>query len=374
MDKLTLIFSDIEAGSGTNTDDLVEEDLLCQVIRNNFAYAKKYPTDLVLNGDIFDFMKSPYKKEYPRHITEPISLWKLEKIAKAHPLFLGVLKEFLKVNKRTRIVFVYGNHDFDLMFPKVKEEILNLIVGKDKKLRERIIFPGFEFSDDLLLVEHGSQLDEFFSVDPENFLFNIEGYFIGEPFLKLPWGYNALYDYYIYLKEKLPLLERLFPKKMLLNLLPFEARMSMIWGTVWYMFKSFFYTQVKNWNDVLYRFHIKDFYKYFKHFTKREFHVVVRRRAKKKLREIDQELLSVGHNHKPGMIKVGKKTLLNTGTWRDEYYYNWRNQMFEPMDKSYGFVVHNKNKIEEMKLIYVPSEQEDIPRFRLNEWFKKTKN
>ena len=48
--------------------------------------------------------------------------------------------------------------------------------------------------------------------------------------------------------------------------------------------------------------------------------------------------------------------------------------MFEPMDKSYGFVVHNKNKIKEMKLIYVPSEQEDIPRFRLNEWFKKTKN
>ncbi|MBL7051932.1 MAG: hypothetical protein ISS01_02480, partial [Nanoarchaeota archaeon] len=50
MDKLTLIFSDIEAGSGTNTDDLVEEDLLCQVIRNNFSYAKKYHTDLVLNG------------------------------------------------------------------------------------------------------------------------------------------------------------------------------------------------------------------------------------------------------------------------------------------------------------------------------------
>ena len=370
MDKLTLIFSDIEAGGGTTTDDLVEEDLLCQVIRNNFSYAKEYPTDLVLNGDIFDFMKSPYKKEYPRHITENISLWKLERIAKAHPLFFGVLKEFLKYDKKSRGDIVNGNHDFDLMFPKVKEEILNLIVGKDKKLKERIIFPGFEFTDNLVHIEHGSQLDEFFSVDPDNFVFNMEGYFVGEPFLKLPWGYNALYDYYIYLKEKIPLLERLFPKKMLLSLLPLKVRISLLWGTVWYLLKSFFYTQVKHKGDVLYRFHLRDFYKYLKHFTKREFHVVVRRRAKNKLREGNFKLMSVGHNHKPGIVKVGRKTLLNTGTWRDEYYYNWRNKKFEPVDKSYGFVIHNKKKIKEIKLIYVPSEQDDIEKFRLREWFK----
>ena len=87
MQKLTLIFSDTEFGEGNATDDFVEDELLIETISKNFHYGKEYPIDFIFNGDTFDFLKAPYKGKYPRHITEKISLWKLEEIQKAHLLF-----------------------------------------------------------------------------------------------------------------------------------------------------------------------------------------------------------------------------------------------------------------------------------------------
>ena len=240
MDKLTLIFSDIEAGGGTVTDDFVEEELFCNAVRRNFVYLRKYPTDLVLNGDFFDFMKCPYKESYPRHITEEIVLWKLNKVYKAHPLLFKTLKDFLKASTKSRIIFIVGNHDFGIVYPKVQDQIVNLITGKNKILRERILFPGFEFTDNLVHIEHGSQLDPFFCVDPEAFVYFSENLFIGEPFLLLPWGYNALYDFYIHIKEEIPLAERLKPRGKLLLHMPSNYRNKLFFGVLFYLLKSFF--------------------------------------------------------------------------------------------------------------------------------------
>ena len=80
MPKLSLIFSDIELGSGNKTDDFVEDKLLKKTIKSHFKDAKKYPAEIIFNGDIFDFIKCPYKKKYPKHITEKVSLNKLKKI------------------------------------------------------------------------------------------------------------------------------------------------------------------------------------------------------------------------------------------------------------------------------------------------------
>ena len=360
MVKLTLIFSDIEAGGGTNTDDFVEGRLLYETIRNNFAYVKKYQTDLVLNGDILDLMKCDYKGEYPRHITEKVSLWKLERVYQTHPGFFKVLKEFLKVRKDARIVYVLGNHDYDLIYPKVQEAFVQFIVGKDEKLGKRILFPGFEFSDGLVHVEHGSQFDKFFSIDPDAFVYYSKHHFVGEPFLLLPWGYNALFDFYIHLKEKYPIIERLLPRDELLTALPSRLRLRLMWGTVWYMLKSFFYLQFKEWDDVLFRFHPREFYKYFLSFFKKEYTLVILWRAKNLLRKSKFKVLSVGHNHISGVHTEGNKTILNTGPWRDEYHYVSNRKAFVPKDKSYGWILHEEKKIKEVRLVTVPTEQKEI--------------
>ena len=79
--KLSLIFSDIEAGSGNRTDDFIDEKLLSKTIKVHNTESKKYPADLILNGDTFDFMKCPYKGKFPKHITSAIAVAKIESIA-----------------------------------------------------------------------------------------------------------------------------------------------------------------------------------------------------------------------------------------------------------------------------------------------------
>ena len=51
--KLSLIFSDVEAGSGNRTDDFIDDKLLCKTIRSHSKEAKKNPTDIIMNGDTF---------------------------------------------------------------------------------------------------------------------------------------------------------------------------------------------------------------------------------------------------------------------------------------------------------------------------------
>ena len=75
MKKQILIFGDIEMGAGNLTDDFISDKTLSRLI---LEFARRdHPIDLVLNGDIFDFLKAPSQlcpTLYPRHITKDVSL------------------------------------------------------------------------------------------------------------------------------------------------------------------------------------------------------------------------------------------------------------------------------------------------------------
>ncbi len=82
--KLTILFSDTELGAGNRTDDFIEEGLFCKTLRSIFDEAKKQQTDLVFNGDTFDFLKCPLKDgSHPRHLTEKRALEKFGLIKKS---------------------------------------------------------------------------------------------------------------------------------------------------------------------------------------------------------------------------------------------------------------------------------------------------
>jgi len=359
MQKLTLVFSDIEVGIGNNTDDFVEDKLFCETLRSNFHHHKKYNIDLVLNGDIFDFLKAPYKNTYPRHITENISLWKLEHMHKAHPDFFNILSEFINLGN-TRIIFIIGNHDYNIIYSKIKKELRKIILKDKVKMKKKIVFPGFEFKSYQVLFEHGSQLDQFFRVDPNTLIHPKIQTVIEEPFLLVPWGYNALKEHFIKIKEEFPMLERIFPKNKTLNTLNNQVKKRVIIDTFFYMLKSFFYTQFRYKKDKLYNFTWEDFKKYMRNFLKKDYDVRFEDKAEIKLLSSKFKVISYGHNHVSSLYKIKEKYILNTNTWRDEYEYSENTKTYLPTKKSYGFIIHDKQKIYKIKLIYVNSQQKEL--------------
>ncbi|HIH14847.1 MAG TPA: hypothetical protein HA360_02985 [Nanoarchaeota archaeon] len=370
MQKLTLIFSDTEFGEGNATDDFVEDELFIETISKNFHYGKEYPIDFVFNGDTFDFLKAPYKGKYLRHITEKISLWKLEEIQKAHPLFFITLTECLKTNKQSRIIFIHGNHDFDIEFAGVQKKIKEMIT-KEKEEQKKILFPGFEFSDGILHIEHGSQLDEFFRVEPDKLVYDSPNQIVGEPFLLSPWGYNAIYEHYIAIKEEFPIIERLNPRARTIELLPFKLKKRILGGTVWYLLKVFFWTQWKHKEDPLYHFTLPEFKKYMYNFFKGEYEIKVDRHAKRKLKKNGFKAICFGHTHRAKIWKIKDKWMLNTGNWRDEYQLNEKEKMYYPKTKSYAFIIHNEKDIQKIELKQLKSKQNPISIKELKDYARK---
>jgi len=370
MDKLSLIFSDIELGAGDEFDDFVEDSLLIKTIQSHFQEAKNYKSEIILNGDILDFLKASYKGGHPRHITQKISLEKLKSIYLAHPGFFKVLKEFLLNSKDSKVVFVIGNHDLDIIYHGVQKKLTELICGKDEYLYPRVIFPGVEYENGILLAEHGSQLDPFFKIDPTTLISNEKIKYVDKPFLRLPWGYNGIYDYFIKLKKALPIMERLIPKEKLLEILPLSFKRRILLGSAFFLLKSFFYTQFKYWDDPLYRFPIIEFWQYASSLSKKQFDLIIEVKAKRKIITKPHSVLAVGHSHKAGIHKTQNGIVINSGHWRDEYTYSRKFKSFVPNDKTYFVVIHGE-KLIQTNLIRIPSTRNWLSNKELREIYKK---
>ncbi len=149
----------------------------------------KKPIELVLNGDIFDFdsvMTLPSDKVENRKFDEfqdmelswlekmrgllpeeEKSLFKMRVMLEDHPDFVQALKRWIQ--KGNRILFVIGNHDLELQWPMVQEEILQTLVGSSTK-EECIRFcEWFYVSNKDTLIEHGNQYDAYcLSSNPVN--------------------------------------------------------------------------------------------------------------------------------------------------------------------------------------------------------------
>ncbi len=128
-------------------------------------------TELVLNGDTFDFdavMAIPAGPPFPVSWLERLrGLWpeeeksrhKMRVILDDHPVFVQALRDWILAGNR--LVLVVGNHDMELLWGAVQQEFqraLNLPV----ELRDRVrICEWFYISNGDTLVEHGSQYDAY---------------------------------------------------------------------------------------------------------------------------------------------------------------------------------------------------------------------
>ncbi len=326
-DRLLVIFSDIEMGSGGPTDDFPHSDFLGSLIGNyGRSDLRDLPIDLIFNGDTFDLLKTAFEGTFPIHITAAVAVAKLAQIALAHAPFFAALREFLaEPGADRRVQFIVGNHDAELVFPEVQAQLRELC-GNDS----RVLFPGFRLAVGRVLIEHGSQSDRMFCVDEEHPVVEFEG----QQILHISWGAVALLKTVIPLKELLGFHDRLRPKQLMLELLP-ELQgllMSRFWGYWSHDFWKGYVTssdptQEITWamlKEVIWRFSV------------RSPEVLMSDGLLERMRNTPEVLLYVvGHQHESQWLSFGDRKILQSGCLRNAYMVDAKGETFRPIPKTY---------------------------------------
>ncbi|MBS3123122.1 metallophosphoesterase [Candidatus Woesearchaeota archaeon] len=344
MEKEAIVLGDVEMGGGNLTDDFICDKALSELI--NQQSKKKGNIDLIFNGDTFDFLKCPYiddkgNKSFPRHITAEISLGKMKLVYEAHKPVFQALSKFVKI-KNHNLYFIIGNHDHDLFFPELQEEIKRLIGTP-----QRVHFPGLSYKQDGLYVEHGQQYDFLHRINFESLFLNYKG----KSLLNFPWASFGLISTFMDLKEEHPFLERISPRPLLLSLHHMVLRKISL-RSIGYFFKSVLYYPFRYYADPTYNFPQKLFGEFYYRLKNRHFDVDdiidVFRKEKKKL---TTKVHVLGHIHKTYEQKEQGKAIIHPGSWKDEYVLDAKTRVLNPKKKYYVQV-----KIKDKKIDYTLQE------------------
>jgi predicted phosphodiesterase len=114
---------------------------------------------------------------------EEKSVYKISRVLSDHDVWVSSLRDFLV--RGNRIVFVFGNHDLELHWPRVKEAIFTALKLTDQQRNNVRFCEWFYISNHDTLIEHGNQYDPYcLCSDPINPL--IRKYNALE--IKLPFG------------------------------------------------------------------------------------------------------------------------------------------------------------------------------------------
>ena len=344
MIKEIIILGDIEMGGGTLTDDFISDKALAKLIYS--LCNKNIPVDLVLNGDTFDFLKCPYivnqVSTYPRHITSEISLAKLRLIYQAHTAVFEALKRFAQ-EKKNRIYFIVGNHDADLVHPKVQEHLKVLLESSDN-----IIF-SFYYNEQGIHAEHGHQYDFLNKVNEEHLFLDYQG----QKILNIPWVSLGLISKFMSLKEQYPMLERITPRLATFSHHKSVEKIVTRHGLM-YLLKSLVYYPIRYYADPTYAFPrelVREFYRRWKHvhWDIDEIVTVFKKKRKRKLHR--NKIYVFGHIHKRYLEQNGKITIIHPDTWRDEYFLDINTRELTSKSKRYVRITLETNQSLRWELI-----------------------
>jgi UDP-2,3-diacylglucosamine pyrophosphatase LpxH len=185
-----IVLSDLHLGEGLNeeerryspTEDFFNDKQFANLLATLMENYKHDPSHLrlVLNGDSFDFLTilkvpdeeeaskrgfrvRPVERNYGLNPTAKKSVYKLEVIAKGHPIFFHALARFIAAGFSVEIL--RGNHDLELHFMEVRAKLLDILAsyedGPDlETLAERVRFhEWFYLEPGRVYIEHGNQYE-----------------------------------------------------------------------------------------------------------------------------------------------------------------------------------------------------------------------
>jgi UDP-2,3-diacylglucosamine pyrophosphatase LpxH len=346
FNRLLVVFSDIEMGAGGPTDDFPQSDFLGNLIlKYNDQEFAEYEVDIILNGDVFDFLKTSYQGEYPHFINSNVALGKLTRIAGAHPKFFEAVRKFLQFKGPSRrLHFIVGNHDQELFFPEVQQFLKTLCGNQDQ-----IFFPGLSLDIGAVHIEHGSQFDPLFRIDPLDPFVIYEG----DQYLKLPWASVAILDVMMPHHKDFYHLERIKPKEEVLKLLP-EMK-EWVAGSFWRYWTQDFLRDYLKTSHPLKRVSWSMLKEVMRRFSSFDASVSMGGHFQREVRKDGApfQLYLAGHEHEPGWWNYGNRKVLQTGCFRNEYMCTEGGNRLLPINKTYAEVYLQGARIVRSQIVEV---------------------
>lgn len=307
--KMKLVVSDLHIGlgkiitnKGRNTLEEFFYDEKFESFLNYYTSGKyeNYEVELIMNGDIFNFLQVDYRGHYLSIITENISLEKLKNMVSGHPIVIEALRKFTQSPNRS-ITYIVGNHDHEMTWPKTREYLCE-VVGSD------INFCDIDYQFDGIYISHGHMFEAANRFDPKKKLFTKN---VPEPILNLPFGSVLFIDFVLPLKFNTPYIDKVRPFHQM-------VRWSLLTRTAFTLKSTF----------LLLIFFLKKIFKQDKHrwdwktlvgiFREAAIFPDLSQAAKKVLERNDIHTVLFGHSHVYSYRKWGDDAeYFNTGTWTE---------------------------------------------------------
>ncbi len=193
--KVKIVTSDMHLSAGRFIDgvqnpheDFYFDREFCEFLEffSSEPYGEGCEVELILNGDVFDFLNVPLQGEFQDVVTSAVAVEKLHLIFAGHPEVTRALQAFVRKPGK-RVVYNVGNHDMDFFFPAVREEFCRVIGGESWTPEQVWVNAEKEFLDypEGLRIYHGNQFEAVHTTNYEQ-PFITEN--LPEPILYMPWG------------------------------------------------------------------------------------------------------------------------------------------------------------------------------------------
>lgn len=209
LSKAKLVVSDLHFGTGLRSENGTKNQLEEFYFDEKFSEFLEYHSsakfkdievELVLNGDIFNFLQIDYKGHYVPVITESMTLDMLDRIVTGHPRVFGALKKFASLETK-KITYITGNHDQGMLWPKVQDRL-------NEHLETNVNYCQLVYYFDGVHIEHGHMHEAANRMNPKKFFLRKN---LPEPILNLPFGSHFFVDFVLKLKQSYPHIDKVRP-------------------------------------------------------------------------------------------------------------------------------------------------------------------
>ncbi len=318
IEKTIIVISDTHLGAGAyvrGRKNLLEDffydaelvDLLDYYSTGSFA--NRY-VELVINGDFVDLLAVPFVNFFDDEFwSEEASIEKLKLVHEAHKEVFTGLEQFL-VQKNKKITYIIGNHDAELILPRVKNSFMDFF---SQEVRENIQIICNEdsgyFPSKGICIKHGHEYEVANSFQPKDSVIVDKE---GRRFFLPSWGHYYVTRIINKFKEERPYIHSVRPiRKFIINGLIYDAFFTMrflVANIVYFVMVRFiyFFKQERRIRSTFIN-------------AKKElnFFLDTEEVIRDTLEDSDEiNTLIVGHTHRPEYTSTGSgKVFINTGTW-----------------------------------------------------------
>lgn len=212
--RYKLVVSDFHMGRGQRPGHLnpwesfTQDDKFVEFLRfYSTDYYEDEEVELILNGDFYDLLMVSVDEKFTEKVTESVAVRKLAACIEGHPKVHKALQDFVRTPGK-RITVIPGNHDFELVYPRVQELFREAITGSKTDARIQFICDREYYEFDGIQVHHGMQFE---ALHYHNFREQFLSRSGSEPILNLPWGSIFIIKVLTRLKAERPYIDRVRP-------------------------------------------------------------------------------------------------------------------------------------------------------------------